>query len=395
MNTSFKVRAQAKSKGEKIKSKTQDRGSGTKKKPRKAAGETKAKGSNGQPSTSNGASQPAEKVVYEPEAAGEDDHAFFDDEENADYAKFMVALDSSELTTFSKRAKDGVAVRLVSKKKKKQQQQPKAATVAAPQAVIPSLPILTDNSGGTTDAATDDVPTAAMEEEDPAAVLKPTPSATARKEAVVDAKRRKASTTGWAAEQSGPQRLPIKTRRGLLKPNERMQQSDPLPSENKGGVSPAAGGGSDDTAAAAAAAGDGSDSNGAKPEITTDDPASGGEEDAVSDGDESESVYDSAESDLEDYAMSEVDGHYGTGGPRMASAGGGGGGNVDLAVLKQRRFAQKKAQIAELCESILGAPQESLARPKTVQKGEDERSRMEQLFAMVRGGLLFAAIFFV
>ncbi|CAN0330220.1 unnamed protein product, partial [Hapterophycus canaliculatus] len=55
----------------------------------------------------------------------------------------------------------------------------------------------------------------------------------------------------------------------------------------------------------------------------------------------------------------------------------------DLAVLRQRRFEQKKALMGELCESILAAPEESLVRPKTVTKGEDERSRMEQLFALV------------
>ena len=57
---------------------------------------------------------------------------------------------------------------------------------------------------------------------------------------------------------------------------------------------------------------------------------------------------------------------------------------LDLAVLKQRRFAQKKTLIAELCESILGAPDESLVQPKSVGKGQEERSRMEQLHALVR-----------
>lgn len=371
MNTSFKIRAQAKSKGETIKSKTKERSSGSKKKPRKASGDTKSKGSNGQPLASNGAAQPAEKVVYEPEAAGEDDHAFFDDEENADYAKFMLALDSSELPTFSKRAKDGVAVRHISKKKARQ-----SKATAAAQAGTPSAPTPPISTEGEKYAATDAVP-ATIEGMISAAAIKPTPSATARKEAVVDAKRRKASTAGWAVEEGGPERLPIKTRRGLLKPNERMQHSAPVPSavanEKKDNATPAAGGSN------GVATADGSESQPAAnvAEAVTDERANG---DTMSDSDGSGSVYDSADSDVEDYAMGEFDGHDNI--PRTTVAAG--GGKVDLAVLKQRRFAQKKAQIAELCESILGAPEESLMRPKTVQKGEDDRSRMEQLFAMVR-----------
>lgn len=385
MSTPFKVQAQAKANGEILKSK---KGHGIKKKPRKAA--TTTKKAKGEP-------QPQQEViVHEPEAAGEDDHAFFDDEENAAYANFMLSLDSSELTTFSKRAKDGVAVAPTSKKKKKSKQpKPNLAALPSSQGEGKAAPATASFSNGTPAAVIGSAPpaTEASPPSEPPKLL--VTKAPRPKDAVVDAKRRKASTTGWVVEESGPQRLPIKTRGGVLKPNERMQQQQPQddasPSKDIRNTQEGQKQGS-------GVAEEGADQSTAGEAMETEEQGlqsghGGGGDclDVVSDGDGS--VYDSAaDSEMEDYAMGEL-GHNGDrarmadGSDGRSSGDGGGGGvavcKVDLAVLKQRRFGQKKALIAVLCESILGAPEESLTRPKTVAKGEDERSRMEQLFAMV------------
>lgn len=320
--------------------------------------------------------------MHEPEPAGEDDHAFFDDEENADYAKFMLSLDSSGLSTFSKRAKDRVAVPPTSKKKSKQHKpldEPTSATGETGATPRPSdgtpAPVV---NGASPAAATTTIP--------PTAAVK----AGKKKEAVVDAKRRKASTAGWAVVDSGPERLPIKTRHGLLKTNERMQQEE----EEEEGPEAAAPGkysaGGEKTAAAgsgqagekkAAVEGGGEEQQDTSSEQEDGDSGGGGGGgDMMSGGDDS--VYDSADnSEVEDYTMDEID-DSSAGGVANGSSGRG-ASRVDLAVLRQRRFEQKKALMGELCEGILGAPEESLVRPKTVVKGEDERSRMEQLSALV------------
>lgn len=368
MNVPFKVRAQAKAKGEKIKASKKNHDG--KKKPRKAAAAAgKAKGDGGaavqQPGT--------DKIVHEEEPAGEDDHAFFDDEDNADYAKFMLSLDPSGLTTFSKRAKDGVAVPPTSKKKSRQRKSEPTPAAAAETA-----------SNASATAVVDDATPAEGATKTP-----PTSSKPGTKEAVVDTKRRKASTTGWAVDDSGPERLPIKTRRGLLKPNERMKQQQQQQQQSEASTQDkhstearkavaadnSKEGGDENNNAAAAGRAEETTSNG-KQDIA-------GSGDAMSDGDDS--VYDSADnSELEDYPMDEFNDGSSAGEANGATVVN--GSKVDLAVLRQRRFEQKKALMGELCESILGAPEESLVRPKTVVKGEDERSRMEQLFALVSLG---------
>ncbi|CAM9580999.1 unnamed protein product [Scytosiphon promiscuus] len=375
MSAPFKVTAQAKAKGEKIKA--GKRVHEAKKKQAKSAASSKAKGTG---AGSAAAVQPAaEKIVQQPEAAGEDDHAFFDDEDNADYAKFMLSLDSSGLTTFSKRTKDRVAVPPTSKKKSKQLKQ---ASKAAPPTPPPQ------RSAGASDgskaaAGVDDAPP-------DAAATKAPPAKKAKKEAVVDAKRRQASTAGWAVEDSGPARLPIKTRRGLLKPNERMQQQQ---QEQQPGDAPSKKAGSEDGQATANGGSTGKDVDAAVAAAVAgevegnseNEHDNGGGDDVMSESDAS--VYDSGDDSGAEYSMDDFDDSAagGTNGGR-ASVGDGdvsGGRKVDLAVLRQRRFEQKKALMGELCESILAAPEESLVRPKTVVKGEDERSRMEQLFALV------------
>lgn len=375
MSAPFKVIAQAKAKGEKMKADKKIHAG--KKKQTKAAAGGKTKG--GGPIPAAAVQPAAEKIVHEPEAAGEDDHAFFDDEDNADYAKFMLSLDSSGLTTFSKRTKDRVAVPPTSKKKSKQLH--KSAESPQPAAPKPEQSAGASSESSTAAAAVDDAPP-------DAAGSKAPPTKKAKKEAVVDAKRRKASTAGWVVEDSGPARLPIKTRRGLLKPNERMQQqqqqSGDVPSHESGpGEKLKAENGKSagneldaETEAAAPGTAEGTGSN----EQANGD---GGVDDPMSESDNS--VYDSGDDSAAEYSMDDFDDSAGgNGGPRVSIGGGGGGGRkVDLAVLRQRRFEQKKALMGELCESILAAPEESLMRPKTVAKGEEERSRMEQLFALV------------
>lgn len=393
MSAPFKVQAQAKAKGEKIKAGR--RGAEGKKKPRKsaaagAAGKTKGGAAPVQP-----AAAAPEKVVYEPEPAGEDDHAFFDDEDNADYANFMLSLDSSGLSTFSKRAKDRVAVPPASKKSKQQQHKPldgpTSAAAGDTEEAAPRAPGSTHATavldGASPTAATTKIPPTTT-----AAAMKPGK----KREAVVDAKRRKASTAGWAVTDSGPERLPIKTRRGLLKPNERMQQQQQqddaeaaVPGKHKTEGEKAANGsshhGGDKKMAAVEGDGEQQDTGGSEQENGEGGGGGGGDNMMPVDN---ESLYDSAEDDseAEDYTMDEVVDDSGAGGVANGIIGGRGAiaSKVDLAVLRQRRFEQKKALMGELCESILGAPEESLVRPKTVAKGEDERSRMEQLSALVR-----------
>lgn len=361
MSAPFKVRAQAKAKGEKLKASKKDDGS--MKKRQKIAASNKGKGSHQTVPT-----PPAtEPIVHEPEAAGEDDHAFFDDEENAGYANFMLSLDSSELKTFSKRAKDRVAVPPTSKKKSKQPKpQPAASTLSRDAA--PALETTSAAGAAVSDSspAQPDAPSTETSEAPPSA------AARTRKEAVVDAKRRKASTAGWGVDESGPERLPIKTRRGELKPNERMQSQAPVASADEIAVADAAVGRDEaNESAAVSTAGKKAEENG---DGAGDEP---GHAYMMPDGE----VYDSADSDMEDYSMGEYDGN---GAVSTPASDGTGGSKMDLAVLRQRRFAQKKALMAELCEGILGAPEESLMRPKGLAKGEDDRSRMEKLFALVR-----------
>ena len=374
MSAPFKVQAQAKAKGEKLKAGR--KGTEGKKKPRKGAAASKTKG--GAARVQQAA--PAEKVEYEPEPAGEDDHAFFDDEENADYTKFMLSLDSSGLSTFSKRAKDRVAVPPVSKKKSKQQHKP------------PDGPASSAGETGEAPRPPDSSPATVVSDASPAAAAAKTPPTVAvksrKKEAVVDAKRRNASTAGWAVTDSGPERLPIKTRRGLLKPNERMQQQQQQQQQQEEDAEAIVQGkyeakydeaanGSGGDKKAAGAEGDGEQREKAGSEQQHSESGGG---DMMSD--DVESFYDSADnSELEDYTMDDVDDSSASGVANGSS--GRGASKVDLAVLRQRRFEQKKALMGELCESILGAPEESLVRPKTVAKGEDERSRMEQLSALV------------
>lgn len=260
-----------------------------------------------------------DKRVFEPEPAGEDDHAFFDNEENEGYVNFMLSLDPRSLGSFDKRTKEPVPPVC----KRGQQQKVDPADIAVPAAGAP-----------TTSSST------------------PKHKCSRAAEAVIDSERRHASTEGWTDEAPGPGRLPIKTREGLLKPNERMQGRSLHSHTTKAGteVSDKIDGGefsgrADDVEAHAMS-------------VTSDGPS----ELSV----DSDSVYDSADS-------------HGEGSTTKVAVGG-----VDLAVLRERRFAQKKASIAELCEAILAAPEESLLRPKTVAKGQEDRSRMEQLHVLVR-----------
>lgn len=374
MSAPFKVKAQAQSKGEKLKAGKSKHGSKTK--PRKAAAKTsKAKGKpQPQQKSSNGDLQTHEKIEREPEPVGEDDHAFFDEEENANYAKFMLSLDSAGLTTFSKRAKDRVAVPPTSKKKAKQ---PKPQPSEQQASSEPSTEAATASAPDGTPAATDSASPVSVEVPLPVAV---TTVAAVRpaKEAMIDAKRRKASTTGWVVEDSGPERLPIKTRRGVLKPNARMQPQTAAPAAEKYiAEGETVSGGTGDDGEQPTAAGEKGAATVAV--VQGGDSGNSRDEDMMSDGEAS--VYDSADSEAEDYTMGEFND---TGGGERADDGRGGAStDINLAVLKQRRFEQKKALMAELCEAILGAPEESLVRPKSGTKGEDEPPRMEQLSALV------------
>lgn len=394
MSAPFKVRAQALSKGEKMKGEGQETKRNSKKKQRKASGaggSSTTKGQTGKKVKANGGAstggqEPKEAVVYEPEAAGEDDHAFFDDDENADYAKFMLALDSSELTTFSKRAKDGVAVPPTSKKTKKPRKQGDIPTMTSSQEHAPQTPhehravVVPSTTAGTADG----VDTKGQEIVGHAAtngtVAPTTSTKTVKKaEATVDAKRRTASTAGWAVDESGPQRLPIKTRRGVLKPNERMQQS--------GTSAVSANGHKNADEAIQERTDESGDGHDGKPDLAgngaLENGGIGDGDDDVMSVDSENSVYDSADSEAENRPKSsEFDDGMDVG-AREGVGNGQAPRGVDLAVLRQRRFSQKKALIAELCEAILGAPEESLMRPKNVAKGEEERSRMEQLFDLV------------
>ena len=182
MSSKSKSGAKAKRFGASVKSRN-DSAAGKRKRPQSK-----------QPPKTSGAPHSTEAAVFEPEPAGEDDHAFFDDAENERYANFMLSLDPGGLPSFSKRTKDRAAAPPV--RGRANEQEALAADIEPPPADAP-----TPNSS----------------------TLKQKPMRAP--EAVVDAKRRHASTEGWVGEATGPTRLPIKTRGGLLKPNERMEKS--------------------------------------------------------------------------------------------------------------------------------------------------------------------------
>ncbi|CAM9534948.1 unnamed protein product [Discosporangium mesarthrocarpum] len=268
----------------------------------------------------------ASKIVYEPEATGEDDHEFFDEEENQDYARFMLSLEASQLTVFGKKS---------SRKEAPAAARPKAPTPGASSATALS----------------------------PATTSKPPPKSVA---APVEVKRRNASTAGWTEKDVWPQRLPIKTKEGVLKPNERMLQETTRGSRAQ----------ADDSGR-----GSGSGSESASP-AADGDIGRGSRESGVSDGD-SDSVYDSEASDV-DMQDASMDGMR-EGTSEAKDRGGGPDGGiasamvkVDLPVLTERRYQQQKLLIAELCEAILKAPDEALARPKAA-TGKETRSKMEEL----------------
>lgn len=319
-----------------------------------------------------------EKVVHEPEPAAEDDHAFFDDDENEGYANFMMSLDESAMPTFTKRTKDRVAVAPISRKKKRDVASSGTSTAAGgstatvtAEPVAPPPPLATEvtavvNASVASDADVD------------------APKAKRRREAAVDAKRRKASTAGWVEEDvDAPARLPIKTRKGELKPNRRMMEQPAVVAMTAAAPSL----GSDKAFPTVGIANGAPVTNGVAGAQDKMDVVENGQDgqpegsDHVSDlGVSDDSVFDSA-----DDHSSDEGGYYSNPGVSEGHAGVtvSGRGGVDLVVLKQRRFLQKKMIMAELCETIIGAPEESLVRPKVVAQGEDERSRMEQLFSLV------------
>lgn len=366
MSPSLKSRSQANSREEVVK--TSKRKDGKKVKRRKTT-TTKVNGSK----PLNAAPRPLETEDSEqkPEPAGDDDHAFFDDEENAAYANFMLSIEPSKLTTFSKKATDGVTVPPTSKTRVN-----RPMGESATHGETDPLPLITEAT------TTPTVPDNDSSEGDSATKkdkeIESLGTERLPKKVNPDAKRRRASTPGWTEKDTGPERLPIKTRGGVLKRNARMQ-SQPPASNGKRHTNEGSGVTNyreeDD-------ASDGKEQPHVRTQDLTD-PHGGNEEAPESDpvSEDEQSIYDSADSDG-DYSM-ELDDHSSLPSSSTPSSGMG-NGQLHLSVLRQRRLEQKKALMAELCETILGSPEESLMRPKNVVKGEDERPRMEQLFALVR-----------
>lgn len=359
MSPSLKARSQVNLKKEVVK--TSKREDGKKAKRRKT---TTIKVNGSKPL--NAAPRPleTENTEQKPEPVADDDHAFFDDEENAAYANFMLSIEPSELTTFSKKAKDSVMVPSTSKTKAKRpigQSATHGETDPSPFITETTPPTVPDNDSSADDSAT---------KKDKK--IESLGAERLTKKADPDAKRRKASTPGWAEEDTGPERLPIKTRGGVLKSNARMQ-SRPQASNGKHHTKEGTG---VTNYSEEGDARDGKEEPGVKTQDLID-PHDGNKEAAESDpvSEDEPSIYDSADSD-EDYSM-ELDDHN-----SLPSSMG--NAQLHLSVLRQRRLEQKKALMAELCETILGSPEESLMRPKNVATGEDERPRMEQLFALVR-----------
>ena len=325
----------------------------------------------------------SEESEKQPEPAGDDEHAFFDNEENADYARFMLSLDSSELKTFSKRAKDRVAVAPVSKKKLKRLAA-QLSSPAQPERVVSVSETVSEKNALT---VPDDISSVGDSGSRKDSEVLPMVAERPPQRSAPDAKRWRASTPGWVIEDTGPERLPIKTRGGLLKPNDRMR-SQP---SSSGGQKQTSGG-----TAATRSDGDGLGiagdelcmDNGQEKSMLLDGSDEAADGDKVSD--DEQSVYDSADSDLGDYSLGKEPGQDGV--DSSADAHGVvGGGQARLSVLRQRRLEHKKALMAELCETILGSPEESLMRPKNVPKGEEDRSRIEQLFALVRVRSFFSS----
>ncbi|CAM9243730.1 unnamed protein product, partial [Choristocarpus tenellus] len=255
------------------------------------------------------------KVIYEEEPAGEDDHAFM--EENQDYANFILSLESSKLTVFGKKSSKAVSVKS-----------------ARPTSTVDPL------------------------------VSSVSPPTIPPRDLGVDSKRRNASTAGWTKDEVGPERLPIKTKDGLLKPNKRM-----LPKlVPQGGLVKESLPDGRETGNGIPTPGVGEKTSG-KRDISSDPLVSGSEMPYNSGSDED--MVDSMDpasivGSQEDIKRVET--------VRSNS----GPGELNLNALMQRRFLQKKMLIAELCEAILESPEESLRCPK-VAKGEESVSRIEEL----------------
>lgn len=144
--------------------------------------------------------------------------------------------------------------------------------------------------------------------------------------------RRQPSTAGWEAENAAKaQRLPIKNKQGALVPNQHFIKED-----------------------AAAAAAQGSD-EGEEDSDAVGEPGggTGGSESGDSDS-EDMSVYDSADDAEDDDVEQQQE-------PALSG--------LDLVALRKRRYAQKKADIAQLCEAILEGPEEAVVRQKSKDKG--------------------------
>jgi nucleolar complex protein 3 len=169
--------------------------------------------------------------------------------------------------------------------------------------------------------------------------------------------RPQASTSGWQADSSKAtstvQRLPIKNRAGMLEPNAHFIREDAVTQANKQQQE------LQDAANAAAAVDTDVTMHDAVAAAATADSDSADDDSADSDGDNS--VYDSAD-DADDTQSIASDNEYSAEHSGTVTAAT--HDPIDLPKLREKRYHQKRGEIALLCESILENPEEAVLKTK-------------------------------
>jgi nucleolar complex protein 3 len=184
--------------------------------------------------------------------------------------------------------------------------------------------------------------------------------------------RPQASTSGWQADSSKAsstvQRLPIKNRAGVLEPNAHFIREDAVTQANKQQQ--------ELQDAADAAAADDTD-------VTMHDAVATapGESDSAddmsadSDSDGDNSVYDSAD-DADDTQSLASNDEYST--EHSGTASTVTHDPIDLLKLREKRYHQKRGEIALLCESILENPEEAVMKTKAKPIVTDSSQQQQQ-----------------
>jgi nucleolar complex protein 3 len=185
--------------------------------------------------------------------------------------------------------------------------------------------------------------------------------------------RPQASTSGWQADSSKAastvQRLPIKNRAGVLEPNAHFIREDAVTQANKQQQE------LQDAADAAAVVDTDVTLHDAVTTVATGDSDSADDASADSASDGDNSVYDSAD-DADDTQSIASNDEYSTEHSGTVSAAA--HDPIDLLKLREKRYHQKRGEIALLCESILENPEEAVLKTKAKPIVTDSTQQQQQ-----------------